>query len=132
MDYKKITLLFGAVLIVLGFFGFIPGITYNDLLFGQFLVGPFYNFFNILNGSLGIWSAYTLNKYIRFYFKVMTLIYGIVLISGFITGLGFGLDLMPLNFADNILHLAIVLITAYFGFFCSAPVKIYHAHKHRI
>jgi uncharacterized protein YacL len=53
----------------------------------------------------------------RLAFQIMAVVYGLVTIIGFIVGSGGEvLGLIPVNTADNILHLVLTLAFLYFGF----------------
>lgn len=113
MSHKTYAALFGIVLLVVGILGFIPMFTPNGYLFDIFRVDQMHSGFHVLSGIAGLlvaMSAY----YSRMYFKVLGIIYIFLAFLGLL--MGEKLVLLPLNFADNVLHLVIGAIAIYLGF----------------
>ena len=120
--YAKI---FGAVLLLVGILGFIPGVSsgYSDsgLLLGIFAINPLHNVIHIVTGLAALGAGfYGDGAYARMYALVFGLLYALVTIVGFggilFTAPGNFLGIVPINTADNFFHLAIAvtLLGAYF------------------
>lgn len=118
---KKAALVWGVVFVLVGILGFIPGITTTDdmgmkMLLGVFMVNGIHNLVHLLTGLASLASS-TSEKAARLYFQVFGVVYALVTVLGFIVGSGHKvLGLIPVNMADNLLHLAITLVTLYLGF----------------
>lgn len=118
---KRAALVWGIIFVLLGVAGFIPGITTTDtmgmkLLFGLFMVNGVHNIVHLLTGLASLASS-TSEKIARWYFQAFGVIYALVTIIGFIIGSGhYVLGFIPVNTADNFLHLVIALVALYLGF----------------
>jgi hypothetical protein len=106
-------LLFGAVLTVagiLGFFynsGFTSDKSVRDAIFGILDVNGWHNVFHIATGVLGLVAAGSYASG-RSYALGFGIVYITVAIWGFIVGDGDSiLSILPVNTADNVLHLVI-------------------------
>jgi hypothetical protein len=115
MNLKTITMVFGAILLIVGILGFIPGITVDDHLMGIFEVDLLHNLVHILTGGAAIAAAMSNAKNMKLFYQAFAVVYGLVTVLGFLTGQGLGV-LIPVNMADNLLHVAITAFAAYFGF----------------
>ena len=123
---QNLALGFGIVFLVVGILGFIPGITtdYSDMefagkdsgaeLLGIFRVSILHNIAHLLFG-VGILLART-HEGARTYLLGGALIYSVLFIYGLIVGGGSDANFIPMNGADDVLHLllAITFIAAYF------------------
>jgi Domain of unknown function (DUF4383) len=123
---QNLALLFGVVFLVVGILGFIPGITtnYDELKFagndsdaellGIFQVSILHNIAHLLFG-VGILLART-HEGARTYLLGGALIYSVLFIYGLFVGGGDDANFIPMNGADDVLHLllAITFIAAYF------------------
>ena len=108
---QQLTMLLGAVFILVGILGFIPGITthYGDMSFagsdshakllGLFEVSILHNLVHILFGIVGLALARSLDGA-----KQFLLGGGVVYLALWILGLVGGADWIPANTADNWLH----------------------------
>lgn len=118
---KKAALVWGVVFVLVGIAGFIPGITSTDdmdmkVLLGLFMVNGVHNIVHLLTGLASLASSKS-EKTARLYFQIFGVVYALVTVLGFIVGSGhYVLGLIPVNTADNFLHLAITLVTLYLGF----------------
>lgn len=118
---KKAALVWGIVFLIVGVAGFIPGLTSTDdmgmkVLLGLFMVNGIHNAVHLLTGAASVLSSKT-EKWSRLYFQLFGVVYGLVTILGFIVGSGhYVLGIIPVNTADNFLHLGITLVTLYLGF----------------
>ena len=121
---QKLALLFGAVFLVAGIAGFIPGLTtnlYDGLefageestaeLLGIFQVSILHNIIHLLFG-VGILMAATHAGALAY-----LLWSGVLYVVVFLLGLVGGGDWVPINNADDLLHavLAVGLLGAYFA-----------------
>jgi len=118
---RKIALLFGVVFLLVGIAGFIPGITtnYGDLKFaghtsdakllGLFEVSILHNIVHLAFGVAGILLSRAARSAAT-YLLVGGLIYAVVWIYGVATGEDSSANFVPLNTADNWLHLGVALV----------------------
>jgi hypothetical protein len=123
---QNLALLFGVVFLVVGILGFIPGITtnYDEMefagtdsgaeLLGIFQVSILHNIAHLLF-AVGILAART-HANARTYLLGGSLIYSVLFIYGLFVGGGDDANFIPMNGADDVLHLllAIAFIGAYF------------------
>ena len=112
---RKITMLVGAVFLLVGVLGFIPGITtdYSDLAFaghgsnakliGIFEVSVLHNIVHLLFGVAGLAAARTARTAAT-YLVGGGVVYLVVWIYGLLVGQESSANLIPLNTADNWLH----------------------------
>jgi len=123
---QNLALGFGIVFLVVGILGFIPGITtdYSDLEFagkdsGAELLGIFqtsilHNIAHLLFG-VGILLART-HEGARTYLLGGAIVYPLLFLYGLFVGAGDDANFIPMNGADDVLHLflSIAFIGAYF------------------
>jgi hypothetical protein len=123
---QNLALGFGAVFLIVGILGFIPGITtdYSDMefagkdsgaeLLGIFQVSILHNIAHLLFG-VGILAART-HELARTYLLGGAIVYTVLFIYGLFVGGGDDANFIPMNGADDVLHLllAIAFIGAYF------------------
>ena len=105
------SLVFGAVLVIVGILGFVANATFgsgsdvegSDLI--VFEVNGWHNIVHILSGIVGLalWRSAAGARAFALGFGA---IYGVVTLWGFLTG-DQVLWLVPVDFADNVLHLLI-------------------------
>lgn len=117
--------IFGAVFVLVGILGFIPGITTNfdalemagpdseALLLGIFEVSVLHNIVHLGLGVLGLAAARTFDG-ARFFLIGGGIAYGALAIYGWIIDKDSSADFLPLNTADDWLHafLAVAMIGA--------------------
>lgn len=97
---------FGYVFLAVGVLGFLPNpIVSGD---GLFEVNALHNTVHLLSGALALAAGYTTEANSKMYNLGFGAVYALVTLLGFL-GVGFVVDLLALNTADNLLHL---LITA--------------------
>jgi hypothetical protein len=122
---QNLALLFGIVFLLVGILGFIPGITtnYDELSFagggsdaellGIFQTSVLHNVAHLAFG-VGILLART-HEGARLYLLGGAIIYPALFIYGLFVGGNDGANFIPMNGADDVLHLAlsIVFIGAY-------------------
>lgn len=122
MNLKTFAWIYGIVFVLIGLLGFVPAFIPGGLLLGIFQVNSFHSIVHILSGVVAIIAALGGAYYAKWYFIIFGIVYGLVTILGFLTGNGlFGL--IPVNMADNILHLVIAASSLYLGFVVSKSVK---------
>ena len=119
---KTFVSVLGVVFIIAGVAGFIDALSPNDKVFGIFFVGDgvLHNLIHLLSGVAALAAVSAGESAARMYAQVFGVVYALVTILGFIVGEGEILSLVPVNQADNVLHLAIAAGLLYFGF-SSAP-----------
>lgn len=114
MSTQKLAWVFGAVFLLIGVLGFVPGITSNGMLLGIFQVDMMHNLVHILSGVVALLAAMGSGKYASLYFKVFGVVYALVAIIGLtMSGLVLG---MMMNMSDNILHVVIAAAALWIGF----------------
>jgi hypothetical protein len=106
-------LIFGAVLTVAGIIGFFYNSDFtsnravHDDVFGILSVNGWHNVVHIATGVLGLAAASTYAS-ARGYALGLGIVYIVVAIWGFVIGSGDSiLSIVPVNTADNVLHLLI-------------------------
>ena len=115
---QKASMAFGVVFVLIGLLGFVPGVTIdadngNKLLLGIFEVNTVHNLVHIASGVVALIAA-TSASYARLYFQVFGVVYGLVTVLGFMMSPVLGL--IPVNHADNLLHVVITVAALYLGF----------------
>ena len=116
---KTILLYFGIILLAIGILGFIPGVSTGysgtGLLLGIFAINPLHNVIHILTGVVALAAVYYAGgAYVRWYGLVFGIVYAVVTLVGLLQILfidGQFLGVVPINGADNVLHLAITVTT---------------------
>jgi type II secretory pathway component PulF len=117
---QYVALLFGVVFLLVGIMGFIPGITANygsmsiaghhseAMLLGIFQVSILHNAVHLLYGIVGVmvWGS---TRSSRHYLRWGGLIYAVLWIYGLIIDLDSQANFVPLNTADNWLHLVLAV-----------------------
>ncbi len=110
----------GAVFLLLGILGFIPGVTTNydqlgligpdsqALLLGLFKVSVVHNIVHLAFGVVGLLAASRAAASVGFLVGG-GLLYGVVFIYGLLVERGSDFDILPVNDADNILHLGLTI-----------------------
>ncbi len=116
---RTVALVYGVVFLVVGSLGFVPVLTVGgEYLLGIFGVNAVHNAVHLLFGVLGIIAAFT--GWSRSYLQGVGVIYLLLGVLGFVPGLYAGnemlLGIVHINLADNLLHLTLGGIAAYFGF----------------
>ncbi|NII41733.1 ABC-type transport system involved in multi-copper enzyme maturation permease subunit [Curtobacterium flaccumfaciens] len=124
---QKGALLFGVVFIIVGIAGFIPGLTMdmgtmsvggNDSmakLLGIFQVSVLHNIVHLLFGIVGLLAARS-HGFARQYLLVGGIVYAVLFIYGLFTaGMSSAANFVPLNVADNVLHLVLAVAMILLG-----------------
>ncbi|MDQ2586582.1 DUF4383 domain-containing protein [Saccharothrix yanglingensis] len=111
-------LLVGAVFLVVGVLGFVPGVTaeYGELgfagphshalLFGVFQVSVLHNLVHLLFGVAGL-AASRARGTARLFLVAGGFVYLLLWVYGSIVGEDGGANFVPFNAADNLLHLGL-------------------------
>lgn len=115
---RKAAMAFGVVFVLIGLLGFVPLFTTasddgNRLLLGIFEVNAVHNLVHILSGVVALVAA-SKAATSRLYFQVFGVVYALVTVLGFIMDPVLGL--IPVNNADNLLHVVIAAAALYLGF----------------
>lgn len=117
----------GAVFLLVGVLGFIPGITTNygamqfagheseAFLLGLFQVSILHNIVHLLFGIAGIAMAKT-GPMASKYLIIGGIIYAVLWIYGLVVGTDSAANFVPLNTADNWLHLFLFIGMVTMGF----------------
>jgi len=113
MTFQRISFWFGCMYILGGILGFVPGFTVDHKLMGLFIVNTTHNLAHMSIGLVAI-CASVRNNTARFYLRAIGLFYITVAAIGFRTNIDY--LLMPIKTPDNLIHLIVGLVTAYFGF----------------
>ena len=114
---RAFALVFGAVYVLVGVLGFIPPLATEgepgDKLLGLFAINWFHNLAHLLIGVAGL-AASRRNDHSRLYAQVVGVAYAGLFLIGLFTD-DF-LDILPLNWPDNILHLLSAVVSLVIGF----------------
>ncbi|WP_420367846.1 DUF4383 domain-containing protein [Curtobacterium sp. L1-20] len=116
---QKVALVVGVVFLLVGIAGFVPGLTTGDLagaghgsmamLLGLFQVSVLHNIVHLLFGVVGLLAANRATGS-RMYLVIGGVVYFVLWIYGLFTaGHSFGANFVPLNWADNWLHLVLAV-----------------------
>jgi hypothetical protein len=117
---SSVAAIVGAVFLLVGILGFIPGITthYGDMTFaghdsgamllGVFQVSVLHNIIHLLFGAAGLVMARTA-ALARTYLIGGGIIYGVVWLFGLIVDESSSANFIPVNNADNWLHLILAV-----------------------
>ena len=120
---QSVAMLFGAVFLLVGILGFIPGITtdYDQLAFagedsealllGIFQVSILHNLVHVVFGIAGLALARTAEGA-----RIYLIGGGVVYLGLWILGLVGGAEWLPTNDADHWLHFALGIVMIAFGF----------------
>nr|WP_062337323.1 DUF4383 domain-containing protein [Herbidospora sakaeratensis] len=123
---RQAALILGVVFLLVGVLGFIPGITTNygtmqfaghhsqALLLGVFQVSVLHNIVHLLFGVWGLAASRTWNNS-RAFLVGGGVIYLILLVYGLLVDRESTANFVPLNTADNWLHLALGVVMIALG-----------------
>jgi hypothetical protein len=125
---QKITVGFGAVYVLVGILGFIPGVTqFSDrfgavpgegMLLGVFAVNVIHNIAHLLLGGALILGGRSAGAVITTN-RIMAAVFVLLAIASLIAPIVEGVNI---NAPDTILHLASALLTGYLGFLADRQV----------
>jgi hypothetical protein len=127
VNSRQFAQIFGAIYLIVGILGFIPGVTQattasygagGGALLGLFPINYLHDVVHLVLGAWGLASAGSMARAVSFCraFAVILIVLGIY--GFFSTGTD---GLVPLSGYDTYLHLASGLLAAYFGW--GAPAK---------
>ncbi|MFJ4219238.1 DUF4383 domain-containing protein [Curtobacterium luteum] len=116
---QKVALVVGIVFLLVGIAGFVPGLTTGDLagaghdsmamLLGVFQVSVLHNVVHLLFGVVGLLAANRATGS-RMYLVIGGVVYFVLWVYGLFTaGTMSGANFVPLNWADNWLHLVLAV-----------------------
>jgi hypothetical protein len=124
---QKGALVFGVVFLIVGIAGFIPGLTMDmgtmsfagdssmAHLLGLFQVSVLHNIVHLLFGIVGLLAARS-HSGSRSYLLIGGIIYAVLFIFGLFTaGMSGAANFVPLNAADNVLHLVLAVAMILLG-----------------
>ncbi len=123
---KKFALAMGVVFLLVGLMGFIPGLTSNvdelqfaghhseAKLLGLFQVSVLHNIVHLLFGIAGVVASRSL-KGARLFLLVGGAVYLVLFLYGILVPHDSGANFVPLNGADNLLHLFLGVIMVMAG-----------------
>lgn len=115
-----VALVVGVVFLLVGVAGFIPGLTtdYSSMSFagtgsmamllGVFQVSVLHNIVHLLFGIVGVAAARTPRASKR-YLIIGGIVYAVLWLYGLLIGMGSSANFVPLNNADNWLHLGLAI-----------------------
>lgn len=112
---------FGAVYVLVGVLGFIPGITVpstqpgQGLLLGIFAVNTLHNITHLLLGAIMLWAGMSGDRVVTVA-RAMAAIFAVLFVVSLIAP---NLEQVPQNLPDTLLHAASALLTGYIGFMAS-------------
>lgn len=115
---QKFARVFGLVYVLVGILGFIPALGGSTSQDGNTLLGIFG--INVLHNivHLGVGAAFLAgsasDSAARTVAIAIGVVYLLVAILGFLN-VAFVVDLLAINFADNLLHVGTALLALYFG-----------------
>ena len=124
----------GVVFLLVGILGFIPGVTSNydelnligpdsqALLLGLFEVSVVHNIVHLAFGVVGLLAAARASAAVTFLVGG-GILYAGVFVYGVLIDQGSDLDILPVNDADNILHLALAIGMIALGLIGAALLK---------
>jgi Domain of unknown function (DUF4383) len=133
---RAVSLAVGAVFIVVGILGFIPGVTshfdgnrmaFSGLhshaeLFGIFRVSVFHNGVHLFLGGAGLICGFV-SVWAWRYLIVAGLLYLVLGVYGFVIDLDTDRNFVPLNVADNWLHLGLAVGLVVLGLVVRRPIR---------
>jgi hypothetical protein len=112
LNYAKVM---GLIFLAIGILGFIPGAAPHGMLFDIFMVNGIHNVVHILSGLVllvvGLSNNWELARRVTLAFAT---IYGLITVLGFVIPNHVVMG-MPMNMADNVLHLTITATALLFG-----------------
>lgn len=131
---QKTALIVGIVFLLVGIAGFIPGLTHSGELHGAgahsdahllgvFQVSVLHNLVHLLFGIAGI-AAAAQARASRLFLIIGGLVYLVVWLYGLIAVNNEALNFLPVNDADNWLHLGLAAGMILLGIFVSRPARV--------
>lgn len=137
MGVRYFALISGIIYILIGLFGFVPGMVATPGTGGpEVAVGAGYGYLlstfpvnvlhNLVHLAVGIWGVVAFRSYLqsRTYSRGLAIFYGILAIMGLLPVLNTVFGLIPIFGNDVLLHAITALIAAYFGFKTPSPTEL--------
>lgn len=137
MGVRYFALISGIIYILIGLFGFVPGMVATPGTGGpEVVVGAGYGYLlstfpvnvlhNLVHLAVGIWGVVAFRSYLqsRTYSRGLAIFYGILAIMGLLPVLNTVFGLIPIFGNDVLLHAITALIAAYFGFKTPSPAEL--------
>jgi hypothetical protein len=127
---QKFALVMGVVFLAVGILGFIPGVTTNygtmefashnseAALLGIFQVSILHNIVHLLFGVLGLVASRTAAAS-RQYLVIGGIVYLLLFIYGLVVPHDSAANFVPVNSADNVLHIALAAVMIVAGLMLS-------------
>jgi len=140
-NMQRAATIVGAVFLLVGIAGFIPGITtdYDTLefagheseamLLGVFQVSILHNIVHLLFGVAGLALARAWNT-ARLYLIVGGVIYGVLWVHGLVVDQHHQANFVPVNTADDWLHFVLAVGMVGLGFLFSREARATHPDHH--
>lgn len=113
---KRIAVVFGVVMLVVGALGFVPAVTPAGKLLGIFEVNTAHNLVHVLTGVVGIAVGMASEQASRLFFQIFGVVYALVAVAGFYYGDQPLLGIVSNNMPDAVLHVVIAVVALYLGF----------------
>ena len=135
---RLVAAIFGVVFLLVGILGFVPGVTtdYDQLTFagptsgamllGLFAVSVLHNIVHLAFGVAGLVLARTASG-ARNYLIVGGVVYAVIWIYGLVTDPTSSANFVPLNTADNWLHLILAIAMIALGVLLGRNVALHRA-----
>lgn len=132
---QKTALVFGIVFLIVGIAGFIPGLTHSAEhlhaagadseahLLGIFQVSVLHNIVHLVFAVLGLALA-ARARASRYYLIVGGLVYLLVWVYGLIAVTNSDINVLPVNHADNWLHLGLAVVMVLLGLFVGRDRRV--------
>lgn len=113
MNNRTLVQIVSVVLIAIGLLGFV-----NDPVLGLFDVNAAHNIVHLLSGALGLFMITRGDDGAIAFGKLMTLVYGLITVLGFllVPAGGLLLGIVEMNSLDHGLHLLLTVVFGYIGF----------------
>jgi uncharacterized protein DUF4383 len=102
---KTFSMVLGVVLLVVGIWGMVTGGGHDHMLL-VFGINTSHNWVHLLSGALGLITGLAGERAAKTYLLAFGTVYGLVTILGFLNVQPV-VQMLNLNMADNLLHLAI-------------------------
>ena len=123
---RQMAFIFGAVFLLIGALGFVPGAATDGMLLGIFHVNLAHNLVHLLSGAVAVIAGLSGGNAPLWFFRVFGIVYGLVAILGFMAGNNPVLGMIANNMADVWLHALLSLASLFLGFAPIGPPR--HAH----
>lgn len=117
---KTLSMVVGAVFLLVGIAGLIPALSPlqsdgHRAVLGIFQTDGLHNVIHLFSGVVGVVAGLSSAKASRLYFQIFGAVYALVTVVGFLQG-DTVLGLIHVNAADNFLHLGLAVLLLGIGF----------------